>query len=160
MADVRRRTGEALTMIKHRWFGHGVAWTALAVFGGLLVGCAEQRPPAGPSGRVFAADLQGGARMCEANKPDLVDGKTADVQMRVGNDGGWCAVSVQKGSGPYDSGLLTARPVHGKVLVHKVGDTTRITYTPNRGYAGPDAFSVKLIPGDPTIRVVVTVQAP
>jgi hypothetical protein len=74
------------------------------------------------------------------------------------NDGGWCAITVTRGGKPFDSSLVTARPAHGTVLVHKVGDTTRIDYTPDRGYAGSDSFSVKLIPGDSSIRVTVTVQ--
>jgi len=78
--------------------------------------------------------------------------------MKVGNDGGWCAISVARGGKAFDSSLVTARPAHGKVLVHKVGDATRIDYTPDRGYAGSDSFAVKLIPGDSSIRVAVTVQ--
>jgi hypothetical protein len=41
-----------------------------------------------------------------------------------------------------------------------VGDETRIDYTPDRRFAGSDAFTVKLIPGDATIKVAVTVTAP
>jgi hypothetical protein len=36
---------------------------------------------------------------------------------------------------------------------------TRIDYTPNKGFVGTDAFAVKLIPGDATVRVAVTAAA-
>ena len=45
------------------------------------------------------------------------------------------------------------RPQHGKVLIHTVGNDTRIDYTPAARYAGADAFSVRLMPGDAMIRV-------
>ena len=147
-------------MNNNGWVGHRSGWLVLAMTSILLAACTEtKRPSAGPTGRVFAADLAGGAKTCEASKPQLSDGTSADAQMRVGNDGGWCAISVTRDNRPFDSGLLTARPTHGKVFVHKVGDTTRIDYTPDRGYAGPDSFAVKLLPGDSTVRVAVTVQA-
>ncbi len=58
---------------------------------------------------------------------------------------------------PFDAGLLAAPAQHGKVLIHTVGNDTRIDYTPAARYAGADAFAVRLIPGDATIRVTVTV---
>jgi hypothetical protein len=78
--------------------------------------------------------------------------------MTVGNDGGWCAITVTQPHGePFDAGLLTQRPLHGKVLIHKVGDATRIDYTPDPNFTGTDSFAVSLIPGDPVIRAAVTV---
>ena len=64
---------------------------------------------------------------------------------------------MQNGDQPYTSALLTARPTHGTVYIHPVGDDTRIDYTPDRGFAGSDSFVVRLIPGDPSLRVAVTV---
>ena len=61
---------------------------------------------------------------------------------------------------PFDTGLLTGRPDNGKVLVRRVGDTTRIDYTPNARFTGTDSFAVKLIPGDSVVKVAVTVTAP
>ena len=52
--------------------------------------------------------------------------------MKLGNDGGWCAITVNNGGRPFDAGLLAAAPAHGKVLVHTVGNNTRIDYTPER----------------------------
>ena len=51
-------------------------------------------------------------------------------------------------------------PMHGKVLIHSVGDDTRIDYTPDPRFSGNDAFTVKLIPGDATIRAGVAVAPP
>ena len=78
------------------------------------------------------------------------------------NDGGWCAIPVhQDGPKPFEAGLLTARPAHGTVLIHEVGDDTQIDYTPDHGFAGSDSFAVKLVPqGDATIQVPVTVTPP
>ncbi|MGE0223343.1 MAG: hypothetical protein AB7F35_24145 [Acetobacteraceae bacterium] len=147
-------------MFQLRPIGHRLSWLAIAVAGVVLTSCGEQaRPVSGP--RVFAADVSGGARKCETSKPDVEAGKTVPATMTVGNDGGWCGVVVTQANGrPFDTGLLTVRPDHGKVLVHRVGDVTRLTYTPTRGYVGQDAFSVKLIPGDATVRVAVTITAP
>jgi hypothetical protein len=127
--------------------------------GALLFGCAPKQEQASISPpRVYAADVTGAAKSCEAPKVTLTDGKTTDAAIRMGNDGGWCAITVSRNGKPYDTFLLTTRPKHGRVLVHTVGDSTRIDYTPDRGYAGADAFTVKLIPGEPSARVTVAVS--
>jgi hypothetical protein len=128
----------------------------------LLGGCGGPQGASGvPGGRVFAADLAGKARKCEVEQPSTEDGKAATATMTVSNEGGWCGVSVVRRAGvPYDSSILETRPNHGKVLVHRVGDTTRIDYTPASRYTGPDSFAVKLIPGNPILRVNVTVTGP
>jgi hypothetical protein len=81
--------------------------------------------------------------------------------MTVGNDGGWCAITAEQSNGrPFGAGLLAGRPIHGKVFIHQVNGETRIDYTPDRGFRGADSFTVRLIPGDPTIRANVTVSGP
>jgi hypothetical protein len=111
--------------------------------------------------RVYAADLAGAAKVCEVPKLNPVAGASADAAVKLANDGGWCAISVhQEGPKPFEAGLLTARPAHGNVLIHEVGDDTRIDYTPDRGFIGSDSFAVKLIPGGASIRAAVTVTAP
>ena len=50
-------------------------------------------------------------------------------------------------------------PTHGSVLIHEVGDNTRIDYTPDRGFTGTDSFAVQLIPGDAKVNVAVMVTA-
>jgi hypothetical protein len=129
---------------------------------GLLAGCAhELGAPARSTLPVYSVDLQGGAKLCTVPSVDLTAGKTVAAAITVGNDGGWCGVSVhQDGPKPYDAGLLTSRPTHGTVTIHSVGDNTRIDYVPDRGYSGPDSYTVSLLPGSPVLRVTVTVVPP
>lgn len=140
------------------------AISAFAAVGGLLAACAQQAEPAPPPpATVYSADLQGGARLCTAPKDvALAAGRPSDLRMVVGNDGGWCAISVALAAPDhpraYDAGLLAVRPAHGRVYIHEVGYATRIDYTPEPGYAGPDAFTVELLPGSATLQVSVTVQ--
>jgi hypothetical protein len=138
-----------------------VVGTAFLLTGVLLAGCS--RNPEAPSSRmrVYAADLEGAAKSCDVPKVNPVAGSNSGASMKVANDGGWCGISVhQEGPMPYEAGLLTTRPGHGTVLIHEVGDETRIDYTPDRGFTGSDSFAVKLIPGNATVRVAVTVTAP
>ena len=133
----------------------GLAITALAL---LLQGC--EKPPPVSTARVFASDLAGAAKSCMVPKVTPAAGQQTPVAMKVGNDGGWCAITVDNGGKPYSAGLLLTEPAHGRVLIHTVGDATRIDYTPDVQYAGADAFSVRLIPGDATIASSVTVSRP
>ncbi|MGA3398583.1 MAG: Ig-like domain-containing protein [Acetobacteraceae bacterium] len=136
------------------------AWVALALVGAVLQGCAEKPPsppPAQSHARLFASDFEGGARNCDVPKLKLDAGKEFSASMQVGNDGGWCGITVTQGGKPYDAGLLTQAPEHGSVYIHPVGDDTRIDYTPEPGFSGADSFVVKLLPGSPVLRVNVTV---
>ncbi|HEX2940611.1 MAG TPA: Ig-like domain-containing protein [Rhodopila sp.] len=143
-----------------RAFRSHSAWLGLILTGMMLQGCAQKAAAPGSTTRIYAADVQGGAKQCSVPKLDLSAGKTTEAAMNVGNDGGWCALTVhQPGPKPYDAGLLTSRAAHGSVLIHQVGDDTRIDYTPDRGFAGTDSFTVKLIPGDASIHATVTVTA-
>ena len=104
--------------------------------------------------------MTGGAKSCEVPKITPASGQTTDAAIKLGNDGGWCGLPLnQPGPKPYDAGLLVDRPVHGSVLIHEVGDQTRIDYTPDRGFTGTDAFTVKLIPGNEVLRISATVLA-
>jgi hypothetical protein len=127
----------------------------------LLQSCAEAPPkPVVQKLRVYAADLAGGAKACEVTKVAPVPNKAVAAKMAVGNDGGWCGISVaQDGPKPFAAGLLTARPSHGVVTIHSVGDYTRIDYVPEKGFAGTDLFNVKLLPGSSVVDVAVTVTA-
>jgi hypothetical protein len=131
-------------------------WLTLAATALMLQACAE-KPPTFPTVRLFAADVTGGAKNCVVPKVTPAAGQEAEVAVKVGNDGGWCGITISTGGKPYAAGLLASAPAHGKVLIHTVGNDTRIDYTPERGFAGSDAFSVKLIPGDAVIRASVTV---
>nr|WP_294551377.1 hypothetical protein [uncultured Rhodopila sp.] len=139
-----------------------VSRVALLATGGLLAACANNTAgPAGSTQRVFAADLAGAAKLCDAPGITPSGGGVTDATIKVGNDGGWCGLRVRQGGAkPFDAGLLVARPDHGAVLIHEVGDDTRIDYTPDRRFTGSDSFTVKLIPGGEKIKVAVTVTAP
>ena len=117
-------------------------------------------PPAGqaPAARLYAIDQAGGARSCTVAPMQVAEGRETPITMSVGNDGGWCALTLSTSGRPYAAGLLTARPAHGRVYIHTVGSTTRIDYTPAAQYAGPDSFTVKMEPGDAVARVAVSVS--
>lgn len=129
---------------------------ALALTALLSAACSQIPPPAPPA-RLYAIDQAGGAKSCIAASTQLIDGKNASVPMSVGNDGGWCGITLVRADGPYSAGLLTARPAHGRVYIHTVGSVTRIDYTPATGYSGTDSFAVKMVPGDAVANVSVTV---
>jgi hypothetical protein len=134
------------------------AWVALTLACAVLQGCAgNPAQPAQSQARLFASDFQGGAKACVVSKFELVPGKEVSASMQVGNDGGWCGISVAADGKPYDTGLLTQPPEHGAVYIHPVGENTRIDYTPEPGFSGSDSFVARLLPGNPTLRVNVTV---
>jgi hypothetical protein len=134
------------------------AWPLAALAAGcLLQGCTPPRVTASGT-RLYASDLNGGARSCTAPSVSPVVGTDATIQMTVGNDGGWCGITAtQPGGGQYAAGLLTIRPEHGKIYIHTVGDATRIDYTPDVGFTGSDAFAFRLVPSNGLTRVTVTV---
>ncbi len=139
-----------------------LAWLPILLAAGLLQACADNRPNVATSvRRIFAIDVAGGAKLCQAPKLTPADGQTTEAVMGVGNDGGWCGITAQMPGGkPFGAGLLSKRPAHGNVLIHEVGDFTRIDYTPDRGFSGDDSFAVKLVPGGATIHVTVSVAGP
>ncbi|MDO9707763.1 hypothetical protein [Paracraurococcus lichenis] len=125
-----------------------------------LAGCAAQEQRRAPPGaRVYYEDTQGAAALCQVPQDvKLTPGQQAEATMVVKNDGGWCGITVANGGKPYDAGLLVGRPEHGRVHVRKVGDATRIDYIPDAAYGGDDRFTVRMLPGNPALRVMVTVQ--
>jgi hypothetical protein len=134
-----------------------LAWLAIVLIGTLLQACGKPGP-AGSRLRVYAADVAGAAKTCEVPNISPTAGQTTEASIKMVNDGGWCALTAhQGGPKPFEAGLLTTRPGHGNVLIHEVGDETRIDYTPDSGFAGADSFTVHLIPGDASVRVAVTV---
>jgi len=135
------------------------AWIAILMTG-VLQACSQPPKPV-PGARVYAADVNGGAKICEVARVKPVGGQVTETGIKVGNDGGWCGLSVrQPDSKPYGAGLLASRPAHGSILIHQVGDDTRIDYTPDRTFTGSDSFSVQLVPGDATVHIAVTVAPP
>jgi len=125
----------------------------------LLTACSDTPAPvARPRLPVYASDMKGAAKQCEVSGVTPVAGQPVDATMKLGNDGGWCAIAVhQSGPKPFDVGLLAKRPAYGNVTIHTVGDETRIDYVPDPGYLGADTFGVKLLPGASVVQVQVTV---
>ena len=66
----------------------------MAAAGALLAGCAPQQAAGPSSARLYAVDQAGAAKSCNAPTPSLTAGQATDVAVKVGNDGGWCAITV------------------------------------------------------------------
>jgi hypothetical protein len=138
-----------------------VTGIAFLMSAGLLQACSNAPTPAGSAARIYSADVRGAAKVCDAPRISPASGEKTAVAIKLANDGGWCGIrTYQAGPKPFDAGLLQTRPSHGTILIHEVGDDTRIDYTPDRRFAGNDTFTVKLIPGNATLNVAVTVTAP
>lgn len=144
-------------MATSRRLAHSPTLLLIGLTGFVLQGCAQQPAPVASGARVYAVDQTGAAKLCKVSKVTLSPGKQSEATMTVGNDGGWCGISVANDGNPYDSALLTGRAAHGKVYIHPVGDDTRIDYTPDRFFAGSDSFTASFIPGQPVLHVAVTV---
>lgn len=143
----------------------------LPAFAVLALAACETAPPPPPAptrppARVFEGDLQGAAQRCEVQAPAVLSTTAANqARMTVRNEGGWCGLPLSRSAqpnepAPFAAGLLTTRPTHGRVGIKTVGDVTRVDYTPDPGYAGPDSFVVKLLPGNPEVQVAVVVEPP
>lgn len=130
----------------------------------LAAGCVEKPSVAASGVKLYAVDFAGAAAKCTAPADvKLTPGHETEVAMSVSNEGGWCAFKVDQsdaklgGPKPFAASLVTVRAAHGKVYIHTVGEDTRVDYTPDARYAGPDAFTVEMLPGDLSIHTNVTV---
>jgi hypothetical protein len=124
-------------------------------------GCSKPPPPpVASTTRVYAHDLEGKAALCTAPPSALapVAGKDNVVAITTGGNG-WCGIPVRTDAGPYSAGLLIDPAHNGKVIVHTVGDDTRIDYVAKPGVVVADSFAVRLIPGDAVMRVTVNPPA-
>ena len=131
------------------------AWFCLAATALLAQGCSQTAP--GWNGE-FAIDSVSAAKTCSAPPAAPPDGQSVLAQMQVVNDGGWCGIIANHNNGgAYASYLMVTRPTHGRVFAHRVGNLTRIDYTPDTGFAGTDSFAIRMIPGDSNIEAAVTV---
>ena len=138
----------------------GLARMSALVALAAVAGCQQPPPPVvTEQPRLYAFDFAGGAKQCTAPSQvvPLAAGKETPVALTMGNDGGWCAFKVAQSGKPFAAGLVTARAAHGKVYIHTVGNDTRVDYTPDPRYAGPDSFAVRFVPGDLSVRASVTV---
>ena len=135
---------------------HLIAIAAAAIG---LTSCAPQATVVQASGE----DLNVGiAKTCTSPPIDLTTSVTASATIEMTNDG-FCAVHTKEKSGqPWALGLVRARPAHGRVLIQKVGGETRIEYSADDRYVGPDRFTVALRSNtantpDATVQVAVNV---
>jgi hypothetical protein len=131
----------------------------------LLQGCAQppapQPPPPPPPLPHHAGPPP--AKTCTVAPFSVKDGGTADVQMTVSNEGGYCAATLTAASGqPFDAPLVPVPPLHGVPRVVKYNGKTSVEYSAQPGYVGHDNFTVKLIirgqPGFTTLNVSVVVK--
>jgi hypothetical protein len=126
----------------------------------LLAACVQQPQVAiAPAGPNLNAGI---AAACAPTEPKLVPGATAQAEMRMDNDGGWCAVRVADMGAPFKFGLVKSRPAHGRVVIRPAGSQTFLDYVPAAGYTGPDSFTVALAArqagqADSTVHVTVQV---
>jgi hypothetical protein len=127
----------------------GLAATAL-----LAAGCNQS---GGAWNGIFQTDMVGGARVCQTQPASPADGQNIQVPMQVSNEGGWCGIALQRGGVPFDSYLMVSRAQHGRVFAHRVGGNTRVDYTPDKGFVGADTFTIRMIPGDATVKAAVNV---
>jgi hypothetical protein len=132
--------------------------------GTLLAGCAQPPPPVVEAPAPLPPHLgPPPAASCVVAPFHVADGGTADVNMTVSNDGGYCAATLTAANGkPFDAPLVPEKPAHGEDSVVEYNGKTSVEYTANQGYVGHDAFTVKLIlkgqPGYTTLNVAVDVQ--
>ena len=103
------------------------------------------------------------AAVCKVKPFHVPDGGIAEVQMTVGNDGGYCAATLTAANGqPFSAPLVMAEPQHGTPRVVKYNGKTSVEYTPASGFVGHDQFAVQLIrrglPGYTSLNVSVTVE--
>jgi hypothetical protein len=141
-------------MTSTRFVSRGKAWCGLAALSVLVIGCQQQ----GSSwDGIYTVDRTGGARVCTTQPASPADGQNIQVPMQVSNEGGWCGIPLQRGGVPFDSYLMVSRAQHGRVFAHRVGGNTRLDYTPDPAFTGADTFTVRLLPGDATVKVAVTV---
>ncbi|MDE2005223.1 MAG: hypothetical protein KGI51_01550 [Rhodospirillales bacterium] len=83
-------------------------------------------------------------------------------KIRTDNDSGWCEIRFTfavRGRIPVIAPLALAEPpAHGTVALGNLDGTMRIAYRPAAGYAGADAFAVRMGGPEPwTIPVAVQV---
>jgi hypothetical protein len=136
------------------------AAASLLTTGLLIAGCAHKPLPA-PAAAIAPDPFGYQPRSAVCTVSPVVAGPAGrSVTMSVRSDDGLCAVAVSQPDGTaYASFLLQALPEHGKAFIHNYNNQTLIDYTATTAYAGPDSFTVSLIPGDGGTRTVLHVVA-
>ena len=126
----------------------------------VIAGCAHKPPPAPMA--AIAPDPYGyfkRSAVCTVS-PVVAGPAGRSATMAVRSDDGFCAMAVSQPDGTaYASFLLQDLPAHGKAFIHNYNNQTLIEYTATTAYAGPDGFSVSLVPSNGGPRTLVHVTA-
>lgn len=118
------------------------------VTGLAMAACAQKPVPvAAPPAEPDPFGYRKVSAVCKVGPLTGNPGGPISVAMAVRSDDGLCVVPVQQtGGGAYASFLLTTVPQHGKAFIHNYNGQTLVDYTATTAYAGPDAFTVSLVP--------------
>ncbi len=137
----------------------------ILMLGALVQGCAQPAaaPPAAAAVPLPPHAGPPPARRCTVSPFHVKDGGSADVQMTLSNEGGYCAATLTAANGnPFDAPLVPVPPLHGVPRIVKYNGKTSVEYAAQPGFGGHDNFVVRLIvqgqPGYTTLNVSVTVQ--
>lgn len=124
-----------------------VAFVCLTLTG-LLAGCAQRPQPAlAPVAPNPFGYLKHSA-VCTTGPVRMQGAQDRAVEMKTRSDDGLCGIAISQPEGDaYASFVLATLPVHGNSFIYNYNKQTYVTYTANTAYAGPDAFTVSLIPG-------------
>ena len=115
--------------------------------GVLIAGCAH-RPAPVPEAAVAPNPFGYLKRSAVCTVAPVVAGAVGrSTSIAVRSDDGLCTVAVSQPDGTaYASFLLQTLPAHGKAFIYNYNNQTLVNYTATTAYAGPDSFSVSLIP--------------
>ncbi len=124
----------------------------------LAASCAGLQPDS--PGALQPQAIQGS---CTVKKFYLLNLTAVHTDMAVRNDGLPCSFTILNPNLQIvtTAALVTEPAAHGQAGASTGGYGVRqalASYTPQRGYAGPDHFTVTLEPNDRAISVAVTVQ--
>ena len=137
------------------------AAASLLTTGVLIAGCAQKPAPAPVvAGAPDPFGYQKVSAVCTVS-PVAAGPAGRSVTMATRSDDGLCVVPVSQPDGTaYVSFVLQTPPSHGKAFIHNYNNQTLVDYTATTAYAGPDSFTVSLIPGSgPRVPLEVRVSA-
>jgi hypothetical protein len=126
----------------------------------LITGCAQKPLPA-PAAAIAPNPFGYLKQSAVCTVSPIVNGPTGrSAKMSVRSDDGLCTVALSQPDGTaYASFLLQTLPAHGKAFIYNYNNQTLVNYTATTAYAGPDNFTVSLIPTAGHARVALQVAA-
>src|SRR5262245_31330850 len=77
-----------------------------------------------------------------ATVSDFVGAGKAEEHITVAQNGSPCMIFASIAEHSMGEGTIATPPAHGTATVQITAEATRITYTPERSYVGPDGFEV------------------